>query len=86
MSVKLTNQNAVDISVYEMKDGQIAVITNWEYIPEYVGRIVQRYGNSLISIGMDCGKTWPGCFNEKPDNAYRVRLLKPGETITIVEN
>ena len=86
MSVKLTNQIAEDISVFEMKDGQIAVITNWGDIPEYTGRIVQRYGNNLITIGMDCGRTWPGCFNEKPDNAYRVRLLKLGETITIVEN
>ena len=86
MSVKLTNQVIKDIPVYEMKDGQIAVITNWGYIPEYVGRIIQRYGNSLISIGMDCGKAWPEFINEKPDNAYRVRLLQPGETITIVEN
>lgn len=86
MSVKLTNQIIEDISVYEMKDGQIAVITKWGGSPYYIGRIVQRYGNNLITIGMDCGRTWPGLFNEKPDSELRVRLLKPGETITIVKN
>ena len=86
MSVKLTNQVIEDISVFEMKDGQIAVITNWGYIPEYVGRIVQRYGNNLIAIGMECVKAWPGFFNEEPDSRFRVRLLQPGETITIAEN
>lgn len=86
MSVKLTNQIVEDISVYEMKDGQIAVITYWSGSPEYISRIVQRYGNSLITIGMKCGYVWTNLFDHEPDNAHRVRLLKPGETITIVEN
>lgn len=86
MSVKLTNQIVEDISVYEMKDGQIAVITNWGGSPYYNGEVIQRYGNSLITIGMDCGKAWPEFINEKPDSRFRVRLLQPGEAITIVEN
>lgn len=86
MSVKLTNQIAEDISVFEMKDGQIAVITKWPCDSLYIGKIVQRYGNSLMVIGMDCGNGWPVFYDGLPDPAYRVRLLQPGETITIVKN
>ena len=86
MSVKLTNQIVEDISVFEMKDGQIAVITNWGGSSYYNGKVIQRYGSSLITIGMDCRNGWPMLYNGLPDSAYRVRLLKPGEAITIVEN
>lgn len=86
MSVKLTNQVIEDISVFEMKDGQIAVITNWGGSPYYNGKVIQRYGNSLITIGMDCRNGWPMFYNGLPDSAHRVRLLQPGEAITIVEN
>lgn len=86
MSVKLTNQIEEDIPVFEMKDGQIAIITKWGNSPEYIGRIVQRYGDELITIGMNSHYRWDNLSDGLLSPECRVRLLQPGETITIVEN
>lgn len=85
MSVKLTNQVTGDIPVHEMKDGQIAVI-KWAGSPDYIGRIVQRYGDRLITIGMKSKYGWSNLFEYELEHDLIVRLLQPGETITITEN
>jgi hypothetical protein len=49
-------QNGIPIS--EMKDGNIAVITDWDSDSRdyHVGTIVQRYGDDLITVSMTSGK------------------------------
>ncbi len=77
------NKETNEITVSEMKDGQIGIITNW-CIKEYVSTVVQRYDNHLVSIGFDAGKSWNNYFEEGLfDSKNKVRILQPGETITI---
>jgi hypothetical protein len=69
------------IMAKDLKDGQLAVIT--ESFSNYRGRIVQKYGEDLISVGMPTGNGWKG-------GDYRVtlavRVLKDGEILTVTNN
>jgi hypothetical protein len=88
MSVKLESNNNTIINVHDMKDGQIAEIVNWgdnDYIENYIGKIVQKLGDILITVGEGVVGTSSTIFNRKEDN-YFVRLLNIGEKIEIVEN
>lgn len=81
--MKIVSQKDLDIPADDMKDGQIAVITEWKCSPEYIGRIVQRYGFILITLGKDAGQAFPSFFKDCRDEAYRVRILGPGTVIEI---
>ena len=65
----------------ELKDGQLAIIidTGFEH---YYGRIVQRYGNSMVSIGLREGKSW----SDITCNTLKVRVLDEGEIIVVTNN
>lgn len=85
MPVKLKNPyQPADIPSNQMKDGEMGIITRWA-AGKYVGRIVQRYANHLIAIGMVECDSWPNWFadREYSHNDCRVRLLQPGEEIVI---
>ena len=64
--------------VGDMKNGDVAIIVNC-VINCYVGRIVQRHGNALITIGASL--TW-SFTHYLPEN-FRVRLLEKGETLIV---
>jgi len=51
MPVKLSTELSGVIPVTKLKDGQVAVITQWIW-ETCAGRIVQRYGKHLITIGL----------------------------------
>ena len=54
MKLKLyQNYSAVFRHSHTMKDGDLAMITKWCGSPSYVGRIVQRYRQDLITVGED---------------------------------
>lgn len=71
----------------EMKDGDLAVITEWDGL-DYKGYFVQRYGNDLVSISKPKKSGWINFFcitSVSTSKTLRVRLLKPGDMIKVVK-
>ena len=68
------------IPVYELKDGQIGVITQWSAL-KYLGVVVQIIGDRLIIIGSD--EIWGGV---PKTSQYRVRILPEGTELIITNN
>lgn len=82
--VKLNKEKGNFINVLDMQDGQIAEIVNWA-VGTYIGTVVQRYEDSLITVGKYSRESWSNYFKRKSchkDN--KVRILEKGETITIL--
>ncbi len=78
--IKLVEEEKLKgIWVSDMKDGDVGVIVDCK-IDCYVGRIVQRYINVLITIGTSNGH-WSHIF-DLPKN-FRVRVLEKGETLIV---
>lgn len=71
------------ISPKDMKDGQIAIITDWAADQRYRNTIVQRYENRLIALGKKSGQSWTNI--NTIDGEHKVRLLEIGETIVVTE-
>lgn len=62
----------------DLKDGQIGIVT--ENFENYYGRIVQRFGGKIITLGK-------GTINSFDDNcALEIRILKNGEKLQISDN
>jgi hypothetical protein len=78
--MKLQNEVKLGIPVREMSDGQIGIIVSWSGFGNYVGRIVQRYGDTLISLQKPSGNSWSQITLE---DDCRVRILQKGETLII---
>mgnify|MGYP000495307942 CR=1 FL=1 len=68
------------IPVYDMKNGDIGRIVDY-LIKDNMGRIVQRYNYSLISLGKPSGKSFTNIITK--NNTLRVELLDENEPITI---
>jgi len=73
------NVRNVKVLARDLKDGQIAIIT--ESGP-YNGRIVQRFGNDMVAIGLTYGNHWEDIGR----NTLEVRILEDGELIKIKDN
>ena len=72
-----------DIPMSEMRDGEIAVLTKF-YRKEYIGKLVQRYGGDIILLGRPEVYSFKNILSFKSsEEENRVRILQPGETITI---
>ncbi len=69
------------IMAKELKDGQLAVIV--ESYSNYKGRIVQKYGDDLVSIGLPTGNGWSSGANTV---TLTVRVLRDGEILTVLNN
>lgn len=79
------NEKLKGIWIGDMNDGDVAVITEWSCVSIYLGRIVQRHGNKLITIGMPHNNSWIDAFkNNSLSVNCRVRLLEKGETLIVV--
>ena len=78
MSVKLNNTKNRIIPAKEMRDGQMGIIFNEENV------VVQAYYGSLVKIGEPGIKGWSD--KEYLTDDFLVRLLEPGDTITVVSN
>lgn len=89
MKATLKNKAPIPyIHVLDMEDGQVAEIVEWKQVnvdDPYEGRIVQRVGSDLITIGSGRGNTWIELFkcNLKDLPKCIVRLLQNGEEIVI---
>jgi hypothetical protein len=83
MALKLQKQ-LNDVSVLQMKDGEIAIITRWDASPCYINAIVQRHGLDLLALGHGVGTSWRGIFlGEIDEEALRVRILPKGTTFIL---
>jgi hypothetical protein len=79
--LKLKNEAPVKtIKMNELKDGQIAVIV--EDFHNYKGRIVQRYEDDAVTLGMPSGNGWTNVG----EVTLKVRVLEEGETLVISNN
>ena len=63
------------ICVNEMKDGEIAVIIEWDSVIKNIGKVVMRYGDDLYPIGGKEGDVWPNMFGANRNEKLRVRVL-----------
>jgi hypothetical protein len=76
--------------INKMVDGQIAIIRKWS-VPTYIGRIVQRYQDSLIALGEPSGNSWPNLFKSQANcqpplsdtSEHYVEILGAGTVIEI---
>jgi hypothetical protein len=79
--VKLGEETQVKtIRMSQLMDGQIAIVV--DDFNDYKGRVVQRYGNNALALGLPSGNGWTDIQN----NTLKVRLLEDGETLTIFDN
>lgn len=81
--MQIVETKHIEIRIDEMQDGQIAVITNWGTDSRYVGHIVQRYGNNLVTLAADSGHGWSNFFIGSRTADYLVKILHQGTTIRI---
>ena len=79
--IKLNEEKVKTLLAKDLKDGQLAVIV--EDFSNYKGRIIQKYGDSLVSIGLSTGEGWT---NRAAVVTLKVRVLQDGETLTIFNN
>ena len=73
MGAKLTQDIPGGIKMIDMPPDRVAVVTSGVY----AGSLVQKRDKDIVIIGHDNGWTHPY------GGDTRVRLLEPGETITI---
>lgn len=90
MSVQLEKQDDGSICVFDMKDGQIGVLTHIlsgddKIFGNLCGLVVQRYSTILCVIGEKSEKSFPLAFFHRNKN-FRVRLLRKGEKIIVTQN
>ncbi len=72
------------ISPNQMLDGQIGVFESWPGVsPQYIGKVVQRYGVALVLLGQCSGNSFASVCRADSTCPARIRLLSPGDTIHI---
>ena len=78
--------NLPPIPIFHMKDGEIAIIRKWKGISGTLGKVVQRYGESLYVIGKAYGDGWSYWFknNLEEDKEYLVQILPKGTLLEIL--
>lgn len=82
IKIRDTKQDGT-IPVMDMEDGDVAVITAW-IVEAYIGRVVQRYGDYLVAMGMPAASGWGKFFtNVRAATGCRVRLLPPGTLLEV---
>jgi hypothetical protein len=92
MAVKYNGINT-SVPVRKLRDGQMAIITKWDCMDAYAGRVVQRVGDSLITVGSNRSNSWPELFSsnsmaidKKKDGIYMVDVLPEGAVLTVSSN
>ena len=70
------------IPVSELKDGQIGIITDWNH-KGYMGCIVQRYGDNIITVGKGIDSS---CQYIPTNTDCRVRIIEDGTELIITNN
>jgi hypothetical protein len=85
--MKLITDITTDIPVGEMKDGDIAVITQWRDRSNYEGQIIQRYKDYLLCVGKPSHQGWGDIFKKDhdflTDKTCMVRILPAGAVLEV---
>lgn len=81
--MKITSEKRNTIHPFELKDGEMAIITEWIFNQSYLGEIVQRFGEDLIVIGKPSKHSYLNFFNNKKITNQQVRVLTVGTQIEI---
>jgi hypothetical protein len=82
--MKVISEIKKDVCVSTMNDGDIAVITKWRDLEQFVGTVVMRYKNSLIKIGFPSSAGWSNLFdNYKDFDNLRVIILPKGTQLEV---
>lgn len=72
-----------NVSATALKDGQLAVVTTGgSYGYSYAGRVVQRVGTTLISVGKGAAGRWSS-ISKCDAKGIKVRALKAGECVQV---
>lgn len=78
------------VSLFNMKDGDIAEVVKWYDSLVPVGTVIQRYGEAVVLIGEAKGKCYPLIFDLECDyleykylRYIEVRILPKGTVITL---
>jgi hypothetical protein len=79
--IQLNEEKVKTLLAKDLKDGQLAVIV--ESYSNYKGRIVQKYGDDLVAIGLPTGNGWTNGANVV---TLAVRVLQDGEILTVLNN
>lgn len=81
---RLKQQSKDSVHLLTMKDGDVAVIDQWGVHLGYIGKVVQRYKDYLISVGEASGQGWGEVFaNSSEMKDCYVRILKSGAEIVL---
>jgi hypothetical protein len=83
--VKVISEGINDIHVGDLQPGQVGMITGWTS-RHYLGRVVVRYKNSLITVGGMEGECWDNMDKLSDKDVYpqlRVRVLVPGTKLEV---
>lgn len=73
------------VSLFDMKDGEVAEIIKWHDPHVSVGTIIQKYGDAAILIGEVKGRCYPNIFESEDESLedIKVRILPKGTVITL---
>ncbi len=75
------------IPLEKMRCGELAVVVDWPAGKGEVGKVVQRYNESLVIVGCRSGECYSRMFVSGYDpSGCRVRVLQPGATIQLDES
>lgn len=88
MNVRLSGFDRGSIPIISMEDGQLGVVVEFPCRPSMVGVIIHRTGEGVFILGKHAAAGWPTFYDQNvtPFNeGHRVRLLKPGDVLEIVE-
>jgi hypothetical protein len=84
--MRILKETLQEIPIKDLKDGEIAVVTQWP-VPHYIGLIVQRYGDYLITLGSAHSSSWAKFFIKDFSTGQfddcKVRVLPKGTQIEI---
>lgn len=75
----------IGIPVHQMRDGQMAVIIQWDGDTCTVGKVVQRYIDCLVVLGEYSGHSFDQICKSSGNEKHRVQLLNDGDVIQIDE-
>lgn len=81
--VRVKTDLSTDVHVKEMKDGEIAVLTQWSAFENYSGRVVVRFDGRLYTLGAISGESWAWDRVKTLNNLHRVRILPEGTELVI---
>jgi hypothetical protein len=79
--MRVIDDNFEEISYWNMKDGQIGVISRWS-TGDYIGVVVQRYGKHLVALNKPYKSGWQNLWPDQIDGCM-VRILPPGTKLEV---